>query len=507
MLQDPKSISSLELIHPLSAMKHMSYPELFQTERTRYLSRRWFFRDCALGLGGIALASLLNPTGSLRASTAAPMPVGPLHPKPPHYKPKAKNVIFLFMAGAPSQLELFDYKPTLTKYTGQPVPKDVLGGQTYAFIKPDSAIYAPEFKFAKHGQSGQWMSEVLPHLATVADDLAIVRSLTTDAFNHAPGQIFMNTGAQQFGRPSMGAWVTYGLGSESQDLPGFVVLNSAGGLSGGAGNYGCGFLPTVFQGVPFRGGSDPVLYLSNPAGMSSTLQRKTLDAVKELNEHRLDWVGDPEIATRIHSYELAYRMQMSAPELVDLSKESKEVLEMYGAEPGKASFANNCLMARRLVERGVRFVQLFHEAWDHHSNVKGGVQQQAKLTDQACAALVKDLKARGLLDDTLVIWGGEFGRTPQVEASVELGRSLGRDHHPQAFTMWFAGGGIKSGLSLGETDDFGFNIVKDRVHIHDLHATLLHLLGMDHEQLTYRFQGRDFRLTDVHGHVVESMLA
>ncbi|MCW5557206.1 MAG: DUF1501 domain-containing protein, partial [Verrucomicrobiae bacterium] len=367
--------------------------------------------------------------------------------------------------------------------------------------------YAPEFSFRQHGQSGAWISEAFPELAKVADDLTIIRSMTTDAFNHAPGQIFMNTGSQQFGRPSMGAWVTYGLGSASQDLPGFVVLNSAGGLSGGAGNYGSGFLPSVFQGVLFRKGADPVLYLSNPSGMSASLQRRTLDTVKALNEERLGIMGDPEIATRISAFEMAYRMQSSAPELNDLSQETPETLALYGAEPGKASFANNCLLARRLVERGVRFVQLFHEAWDHHSDVKGGVKAQAGLTDRACAGLITDLKQRGLLDDTLVIWGGEFGRTPQVEASAELQRSLGRDHHPQAFTMWLAGGGAQRGLAVGETDDFGFNVVKDRVHVHDLHATLLHLLGFDHEKFTYRFQGRDYRLTDVHGEVVHKLLA
>jgi len=485
----------MNLLHELAA------------ERARYLSRRWFFRDCTLGLGSIALASMMAEKAAAAASTAPPKAVDPLLPRKPHFAPKAKSVIYLFMAGAPSQLELFDHKPTLAKYNGRPVPKDVLGGQSCAFIKPDSAIYAPEFKFAQHGKSGAWISEALPQIATVADDLTLIRSMTTDAFNHAPGQIFMNTGSQQFGRPSMGAWVTYGLGSESRDLPGFVVMNSAGGLSGGAGNFGSGFLPSVFQGVPFRKGADPVLYLSNPAGLSSTLQRRTLDTVKELNERRLDLMGDPEIATRINAFELAYRMQSSAPDLMDISKESAATLESYGAKPGEASFANNCLLARRLVERGVRFVQLFHEAWDHHSDVKGGVRDQAGRTDRACAALVKDLKDRGLLDSTLVVWGGEFGRTPQVEASAELGRSLGRDHHPQAFTYWLAGGGTKAGVSIGETDDFGFNVTKDRVHVHDLHATILQLLGFNHEKLTFRFQGRDYRLTDVHGEVVEKILA
>ncbi|HTH50017.1 MAG TPA: DUF1501 domain-containing protein, partial [Candidatus Limnocylindria bacterium] len=340
----------------------MNLPQELDLERKRFLSRRWFFRDCGLGLGSLALASLLSEkaAAATKPMVARPLagPPNPLAPKQGHFPGKAKSVIYLFMAGAPSQLELFDHKPTLAKYNGQPVPKDVLKGQTYAFIKPDSAIYAPEFKFAQHGQSGAWISEALPALSEVADDITIVRSMNTDAFNHAPGQIFMNTGSQQFGRPSMGAWVTYGLGSQSQDLPGFVVMNSAGGLSGGAGNYGGGFLPTVYQGVLFRKGADPVLYLSNPAGMSSSLQRKTLDAVKELNEQRLGVVGDPEIATRINSFEMAYRMQSSAPDLMDLAKESQETLDLYGAVPGESGYANCCLLARRLVERGTRFVQI-----------------------------------------------------------------------------------------------------------------------------------------------------
>ena len=479
----------MNLLHELAA------------ERSRYLSRRWFFRECGLGLGAIALGSLMGQKASAESAL-----INPLSPKPPHFKPKAKRVIYLFQAGAPSQLDMFDYKPSLVKWNGKPVPQEVVKGQTYAFIKPDAALLASDFKFARHGKCGAELSEALPNLAEVVDDIAIVKSMNTDAFNHAPGQIFMNTGSQQFGRPSMGAWVTYGLGSESQDLPGFVVLSSAGGLSGGSGNFGGGFLPTLYQGVPFRKGADPVLYLSNPPGISDKLQRKTLDAVKELNEQRLGVMGDPEIATRINAFEMAYRMQTSAPELVDISKEPKAILEMYGAEPGKASYANNCLLARRLIERGVRYVQLFHEAWDHHSDVKGGVKTQCALTDKANAALIKDLKQRGLLDETLVIWGGEFGRTPMVEASVELGRSLGRDHHPQAFTMWLAGGGVKPGITLGETDEFGFHITKDRVHVHDLHATILHLLGLNHEKLTYRFQGRDFRLTDVAGELVEKLL-
>jgi hypothetical protein len=343
----------------------------------------------------------------------------------------------------------------------------------------------------------------LPHLAGVVDEIAIVRSMVTDAFNHAPAQIFMNTGSQQFGRPSMGAWVTYGLGSESQDLPGYVVLQSGSkGPSGGSSNFGCGFLPTVYQGVPFRGSGEPVLFLSNPAGIDAEMQRDSLATLRRLNEKRLGVVGDPEIATRINSFELAYRMQTSAPELMDISKESKETLAMYGAEPGKPSFANNCLLARRLIERGVRFVQLFHEAWDHHGGLVAGLKNETRLTDQGSAALIKDLKQRGLLDNTLVIWGGEFGRTPMVQ-----GGNDGRDHHPNAFTMWMAGGGVKPGITLGETDEFGFNATQDKVHVHDLHATILHLLGFDHTRLTVRFQGRDFRLTDVHGQVVEKLLA
>ena len=331
--------------------------------------------------------------------------------------------------------------------------------------------------------------------------------MTTDAFNHAPGQVLMQTGSSQFGRPCMGAWVLYGLGSASQDLPGFVVLNSAGGLSGGAALYGGGFLPTVYQGVPFRKSGDPVLFLSNPAGITEKMQRRTLDVIKELNEARLEVIGDPEIATRVSAFEMAYRMQMSAPELMDISKEPVDTLKLYGAEPGKPSFAMNCLLARRLIERGVRFVQLFHEGWDHHSEVVKGVKDQCAKTDQACAALVKDLQQRGLLDDTLVLWGGEFGRTPMVESNADAGRKLGRDHHPQAFTMWLAGGGVKPGITIGETDDFGFHVTRDKVHVHDLHATILHLLGFNHDKLTFRFQGRDYRLTDVHGEVVQPLLA
>ena len=486
----------------------MNYQQELRNEAARFISRRWFLKQCGVGLGSIALGSML---GTREAQSAVRNPQSgasnPLAPRLAHAAGKAKRVIYLFMGGAPSQLDLFDYKPSLKKYDGKPVPKEVVMGQKYAFIKPDAALFASSFKFADHGQCGAEISEALPHLASAVDDIAIIKSMTTDAFNHAPGQVMMQTGSMQFGRPCLGAWTLYGLGSESQNLPGFVVLNSAGGLSGGAALYGSGFLPTIYQGVPFRKSGDPVLFLSNPAGITDKMQRQTLDLIKDLNEQRLDTMGDPEIATRINSFEMAYRMQASAPELMDVSQESDETLKMYGAEPGKPSFAMNCLLARRLIERGVRFVQLFHEGWYHHSEVVKGINDQAKKTDQGSAALIKDLKQRGLLDDTLVIWGGEFGRTPMVEANSDFGRKLGRDHHPQAFSMWLAGGGIKPGVTIGETDELGFHVTKDRVHVHDLHATILHLLGFNHEKLTYRFQGRDFRLTDVHGELVEKILA
>ena len=424
-------------------------------------------------------------------------------PKKPHFAPKAKRVIFLFMAGAPSHLELFDYKPQLAKFDGTLPPADLLKGYRAAFINPNSKLLGPKFKFARYGQSGAELSELLPHAAKVADDMAIVKSMVTDAFNHAPGQLLMNTGTMQFGRPSMGAWVTYGLGSESKDLPAFVVFSSGKkGPSGGNSCWGSGFLPTVYQGVQFRSSGDPVLYLSNPRGVDDALQKDTLGAIQSLNQMRLNATGDPEIATRINSFEMAFRMQSSAPELMDLSREPKETLAMYGAEPGKPSFANNCLLARRLVERGVRFVQLYHEAWDQHDHLVEDIQENCRDTDQACAALIQDLKQRGMLQDTLVIWGGEFGRTPMVQ-----GGNNGRDHHPNAFTMWLAGGGVKPGITIGESDDLGFNVTKDKVHVHDLHATILQLLGFDHTKLTYRFQGRDFRLTDVHGNVVRQLLA
>jgi hypothetical protein len=470
-------------------MKHLT--ELLEEQR-RYHTRRWFFRDCGVGLGSIALASLLGQDKALGASSL-------LAGQRPHFAPKAKRVIFLFQGGAPSHLELFDHKPELSKWDGKLPPAELLRGYRAAFISPNSTLLGPKYKFAKHGKSGAEISELLPHTAAIADDLCIVKSMVTDAFNHAPAQIFMSTGSQQFGRPSMGSWVTYGLGSENRDLPGFVVFSTGKkGASGGANNYGCGFLPTSYAGVPFRSVGDPVLYLSNPGGVDDSFQRDTIEGVRALNQKRLGLVGDPEIATRIGSYELAYRMQQVAPEAIDIAKENPDTLALYGAKPGEASYANACLTARRLVERGVRFVQIHHEAWDHHGGLTKGLKEQCEAT----AALVTDLKQRGLLEDTLVIWGGEFGRTPMVQ-----GGNDGRDHHPNAFTMWFAGGGIKSGQTIGESDEFGFNVVSDKVHVHDLHATILHLLGFDHEKLSVRAQGLDFRLTGVAGEVVKSLLA
>jgi hypothetical protein len=461
------------------------------------VARRWFLQQCGIGLGAATLGQLLASSAG-----AAPIANNPLAAKQPHFAPKAKNVIYLFMAGGPSHLEMFDNKPELAKWDGKLPPAELLKDYRSAFINPNSMLLGPKFKFAKQGNSGAEMSELLPNLATVADELCIVKSLSTDAFNHAPAQIFMNTGAQQFGRPSMGAWTLYGLGSESQELPGFVVFSTGSkGPSGGNSNWGSGFLPTMYQGVQFRTGGDPILYLSNPRGIDNASQKEAVDAVKALNQVRLDEMGDPEIATRINSYEMAFKMQTSAPDLMDISQEPKEILEMYGAEPGKSTFANTALLARRLVERGVRCVQLFHEAWDQHGDLVGGLKKNCQNTDKACAALIKDLKQRGMLDETLVIWGGEFGRTPMVQ-----GGNDGRDHHPNAFTMWLAGGGFKKGYTHGESDEFGFNVARDKVHVHDLHATILHALGFDHTKLTFRFQGREYRLTDVHGNVVKELL-
>jgi hypothetical protein len=474
--------------------------EQFARDYGRLISRRWFFKQCGVGLGTIALADLLKGSLASGAVTSGDSMAARLAP----FAPKAKRVIYLFMAGAPSHLEMFDNKPELAKWDGKLPPADLLKGYRSAFINPNSKLLGPKFKFAKHGQSGAELSELLPHLSEVVDDIAIVKSMHTDAFNHAPAQILMNTGSQQFGRPSIGAWATYGLGNESADLPSFIVFSTGHkGTSGGSANWGNGFLPSTYQGVLFRNVGDPVMYLSSPKGFDRQVQRDSLDAIDNLNRQHLELTGDPEIATRINSFEMAYRMQASAPELIDVSQEPPHILEMYGAEPGKPSFANSCLLARRMIERGVRFVEVFHEAWDQHGNLTKDITINCQDTDKASAALVKDLKQRGLLDDTLVIWGGEFGRTPMVQG----GGNDGRDHHPNCFTMWLAGGGIKPGITLGGSDDFGFNATEDPVHVHDLHATILKLLGFDHTKFTYRFQGRDFRLTDVSGNVVEKLIA
>lgn len=460
--------------------------------------RQWFLQQCGIGLGQVALTGLLAESGWGDES-----PGGLLAPKEPHYPGKIKNVILLFMGGGPSQFEMFDYKPTLERLDGTLPPEDLLDGYRAAFINPNSKLLGPKYKFARHGQSGAEISELLPHTAAVADDLCIIRSMKTDAFNHAPAQLMMSTGSQQFGRPSMGSWVTYGLGSQSRDLPAYIVLNSGKkGPSAGSGNWNSGFLPTVYSGVEFRSSGDPVLYLSNPSGVDAKMQRQTLDAVNELNRDRLGIVGDPEIATRINSYEMAFRMQSSAPEANAINEEPQQILDLYGVKPGESSFAANCLLARRLVQRGVRFVQLFHESWDQHGNLKKDVAKNCADTDQASAALIKDLKQQGLLDETLVVWGGEFGRTPMVQ-----GGNDGRDHHPNSFTMWMAGGGVKAGVTHGATDELGFNVAEKPVHVHDLHATILHLLGFHHKRLTHRFQGRDYRLTDVHGEIVHDILA
>jgi hypothetical protein len=438
--------------------------------------------------------------------------MNPLAVRPGHLPARARSVIYLFMAGGPSQLELFDYKPELQKYSDQPIPDSFIKGRRFAFMdiftKAHPRLLGTTRRFARHGQAGAWVSECLPHLAGVVDDLTFVRSVATDVFNHAPAKLFANTGSSQFGRPSMGSWVTYGIGSESNSLPGFVVLQSGPrGPRGGAVNWGSGFLPSAYQGVPLRASGDPILNLSTPAGISSQAQERAISTISALNRTRLDVTSDPEIATRITAYEIAYRMQLSAPELIDLGSESVQTLKMYGAEPGRPSFANNCLLARRLVERGVRFVQLYHTDWDHHGvpgqTLSKDLDTVCRDIDQPCAALVRDLKARGLLDSTLVVWGGEFGRTPMGEVR----ESIGRNHHIDTMTMWFAGGGTKPGATVGETDEFGFAPVSDRVHIHDVQATILRLLGLDHLKLTFRFQGRDFRLTDVEGNVVTKMLA
>ena len=468
---------------------------------TAHLTRRHFFSRSASGLGMAALATQLRAErfGGLEGI--------------PHIAPKAKRVIYLFQSGGPSQMELFDFKPRLKDFAGPELPESIRNGQRLTGMSSTQAsfpVVASKFNFKQHGNSGAWISELLPHTAKIADDLTIVKSVYTEAINHDPAVTFLQTGSQIAGRPSIGSWLVYGLGAETRDLPGFVVMISPGAGGGGQPLYdrlwGSGFLPTKYQGVKFRSVGDPVLYLSNPAGFDSAMRRKYLDALGELNQQKLDDYGDPEIATRISQYEMAFRMQSSVPELTDLSKESASTFEMYGPDSKKpGTFAANCLLARRLAERGVRFIQLFHRDWDHHGGLVAGLPKRCKETDQPAAALVTDLKNRGMLDDTLVVWGGEFGRTVYCQGRLTA-TEYGRDHHPRCFTMWMAGGGIKPGL-YGATDDYGYNITENPVHVHDLQATIMHCLGIDHTRLTFKYQGRAFRLTDVHGNVVKPILA
>ena len=460
-------------------------------------ARRDFLRQCAGGLGTIALSQLMAADSTMT-------------PRAPHFTAKARNVIFLFMDGGPSHIDLFDPKPAMKKYEGEALPASMTKDLRLAFIKPTAKVWASARRFDRHGQSGIELSDWMPHLAARADDLCVIRSMTSDQFNHHPGQLLFNCGSPLVGRPSMGSWISYGLGSESRNLPAFVVMRSGGIAPGaGTGNWTSGFLPSNHQGVPLRGTGDPVLYLSNPNGVSDELQRATLDGLGDLNRMNQAQTGDVEIASRMASYELAFRMQQAAPELMDFSTESPQTLALYGIDAERKNpYARNCLLARRLVERGVRFVQLMHGNWDHHDDLEKKLKTSCDHVDQPTAALLADLKQRGLLDSTLVVWGGEFGRTPMVQAdSPDKAAGGGRDHHPFAFSLWMAGGGIKGGQTVGRTDDFGLQVVADRIHVHDLHATILHCLGLHHEALTYRHMGRDFRLTDVAGEVVKKLLA
>lgn len=463
-------------------------------------TRRSFLTRTSAGLGSAALASLLKPELFAESGQGAV----------PHFAPKAKRVIYLFMSGGPSHIDLYDPKPKLVELHGKELPASVRGMQRVTLMTRNQGqflVAASQFKFIKHGQSGQELTELMPYTGKIADDIAIIRSMHTEPINHDPAVNFIQTGSGVAGRPTLGSWLSYGLGSENKNLPDFIVLLSGSGGQPVVSRYWSnGFLPSKYQGVQFRSQGDPVLYLSNPPGIDGQTRKSLIDGVNELNKLKYDSLADPEIQTRINSFELAYRMQMSVPELMDLSSEPKGVLEKYGANPGQSSFANNCLLARRLVERGVRFVQLYHRDWDHHGDLPNRMRQQCGQTDQAAAALIQDLKERGMLNETLVVWGGEFGRTTYNQGALK-GDSYGRDHHPRCYSIWMAGGGIKGGVTIGQTDDFGYNIVADGVHVHDFQATILHLMGINHEKLTYRFQGRDFRLTDVSGKVVDKLLA
>ena len=471
-------------------------------------SRRFFMSECGIGLGKIAAAGLLSNTLSDNANgDAFANDLNSLAPRAPHFRPTAKAVIYLFMAGAPSHLELFDHKPMLSKYEGQPLPPSVIGDQRYAFIQPNAAVLGPQFEFARYGQSGAELGSPMSPLGKIADEACFIKSVTTDQFNHAPAQILLNTGFSQPGRPCIGSWALYGLGSETDELPAFIVMNTGAGVSGGSALWSSGFLPTRYNGVLLRNGVEPILNVVTPQRFSDQIQRDSLVLINRLNARRLEVIGDPEIATRIAAYEMAASLQTSAPELVNLSDESKETLELYGCTASDPSFARTCLLARRMIERGVRFINIYHSGWDAHSDVKGNTLNNCQSTAQGTTALITDLKRRGLLDETLVVWGGEFGRTPMVENNAALGRSAGRDHHPQAFTMWLCGGGIKPGMTYGATDEFGFHITENPVHVHDIQATILHTLGFDHKRLTYHHAGRDFRLTDVHGRVITEILA
>lgn len=478
-------------------------------ENLQQFTRRHFLGKSATGLGSLALGSLLQ--GSLAA--AAGKPADPLSPRQPQFAARAKRVIYLHLTGSPPHLDLFDYKPELVKRNGEDCPDAYLKGKRFAFTSGVPKLLGTPRKFAQYGTGGVWLSDAIPHLHEVADELCVIRSMTTDQFNHAPAELLVYTGSPRPGRPSLGSWVTYGLGTENENLPGFVVLISSGVQpNGGKNSYGNGFLPSVFQGVQCRSKGDPVLYASDPAGLDRDVRRMSLDTLRDLNEIQERELGHPETLTRIAQYELAYRMQMSVPEVMDINRESPKTIEAYGAKPGESSFANNCLLARRLVEQGVRYVQLFDWGWDFHGtspaeDIRDGLTKKCATMDRPVAALIQDLRQRGLLDETLIILGGEFGRTPFREGRTAKGDVLGRDHFPDCYSMMLAGGGIRGGTSYGESDELGFSIARDKVHIHDLQATLLHLLGFNHLQLTFRFQGRDYRLTDVHGEVVKGILA